>query len=368
MELYQLRTFAAVAEFGSLTQAAERLHLSQPAASAQIKLLEEEFGIALFERKPSGLTLTRAGADLLPGVQTLLTNATQVVIHAKSLRGRVTGSIKFATLATLSDTSLLRIGAMMKSIVTQHPHLDIEVQHRNSRSIVAGVASGELDAGMALDSGEIANISRIRLKELQYRIVAPASWHPSIRHARLEELASKCWISTPKGGSHHQMTAQLFKQLGCEPKAVIEADSEPVITGLVRAGLGLGLMREDLALAAENSPDKLENLTLAGESAPNGIIVLENGRPSTFLQVLYRSGRESDPAICAILDVLLELWKDDLSVVKHAAKAARKAPKRPPSRQPEVIDGVEGQPGPDGVGARQAPQQLPRMRGQLPTV
>ena len=164
------------------------------------------------------------------------------------------------------------------------------------------------------------------------------------------------------------MTAQLFKQLGCEPKAVIEADSEPVITGLVRAGLGLGLMREDLALAAENSPDKLENLTLAGESAPNGIIVLENGRPSTFLQVLYRSGRESDPAICAILDVLLELWKDDLSVVKHAAKAARKAPKRPPSRQPEVIDGVEGQPGPDGVGARQAPQQLPRMRGQLPTV
>jgi len=86
MELYQLRTFAAVAELGSLTQAAERLHLSQPAASAQIKLLEEEFGLALFERKPSGLTLTRAGTELLPGIQTLLASAGQVLTHASVSR------------------------------------------------------------------------------------------------------------------------------------------------------------------------------------------------------------------------------------------------------------------------------------------
>ena len=94
MELYQLRTFAAVAELGSLTQAAERLHLSQPAASAQIKLLEEEFGLALFERKPSGLTLTRAGTELLPGIQTLLASAGQVLTHAKRLTGHVCGLIK----------------------------------------------------------------------------------------------------------------------------------------------------------------------------------------------------------------------------------------------------------------------------------
>ena len=72
MDLYQLRTLAAVAELGSLTQASRRLHLSQPAASAQIKALENELGIALFERKHNGLTLTRSGAALLPEVLKLL--------------------------------------------------------------------------------------------------------------------------------------------------------------------------------------------------------------------------------------------------------------------------------------------------------
>ena len=64
MELYQLRGFAAVAESGHLTRAAERLHLSQPALSAQIKALEDELGVHLFERGPSGMALTAAGKRL----------------------------------------------------------------------------------------------------------------------------------------------------------------------------------------------------------------------------------------------------------------------------------------------------------------
>jgi DNA-binding transcriptional LysR family regulator len=332
MQLYQLRTFATVAELGSLTQAAERLHLSQPAASAQIKLLEQEFEFPLFERKPSGLTLTRAGAELLPDVQKLLASSDQVATHAKRLKGQVTGNIKFATLATLSDTSLLRLGEMLQQIVTRHSQLVIEVQHRNSRSIVAGVASGELDAGMALGREDIPNVSRIILKELRYRIVAPAKWGWDIRKASWKVLASKPWISTPKGGSHHQMAVQLFKRLGGEPETVIEADSEPVITGLVRAGLGLGLMREDLALAADY-PE-------------SGIVVVNKGRPSTFLQVLHRTGRENDPAICAILAVLRGLWSDaDAASTKHVSTTvtATRKPRAAKPPAPEQLFPFRGQ-------------------------
>ena len=75
MELYQLRGFAAVAETGHLTRAAERLHLSQPALSAQIKALEDELGVPLFERLPSGMELTPAGRSLLPEAQKVVAAA-----------------------------------------------------------------------------------------------------------------------------------------------------------------------------------------------------------------------------------------------------------------------------------------------------
>ena len=65
MELYQLRTFAAVAEEGHLTRAAERLHLSQPAVSGHIKALEQELDVRLFERTATGMVLTEPGRQLL---------------------------------------------------------------------------------------------------------------------------------------------------------------------------------------------------------------------------------------------------------------------------------------------------------------
>src|SRR5260370_20757109 len=75
MELYQLRSFTAVAELGHLTRAAEKLHVSQPAMSAQIKALEDELGVALFERVPTGMILTAAGRPLLPQAAKVLAAA-----------------------------------------------------------------------------------------------------------------------------------------------------------------------------------------------------------------------------------------------------------------------------------------------------
>jgi DNA-binding transcriptional LysR family regulator len=91
------------------------------------------------------------------------------------------------------------------------------------------------------------------------------------------------------------MISQLFNRLGCQPARVIEADSEPVITSLIKAGVGLGLMIEDQAVEADR----------AGE-----VVLVEKGRPSTYLQLLHRAGRERDPAIRAILAALRELGAD----------------------------------------------------------
>jgi DNA-binding transcriptional LysR family regulator len=294
MDLYQLKTLAAVAELGSLTQAAARLHVSQPAASAQIKAVETEFGIRLFERKYNGLTLTRTGAALLPEIHKLLDMADALSLHARRLRGRLSGTVKVAIVSpTIADTSLLRLGDIMKAMVTRHPMLAIEVHNRNSRSVVAGICSREFDAGIALGNRPIANVRRIRLRELRYRVAAPGTWPQRIRRATWTEIAASPWVSAPRNGSHFQMATDLFRKHRFEPVKVIEADSEAVIASLITAGVGLGLMREDLASHAEST---------------GAIHVLDKGRPCTFLELLYHSTRERDPAVQALVQVVREIW------------------------------------------------------------
>ena len=86
MELYQLRTFVAVAEEGHLTRAAEKLFISQPAVSAHVKALEEELGVALFLRSARGMQLTREGAALKAQAEAALKSVGELLSQARALR------------------------------------------------------------------------------------------------------------------------------------------------------------------------------------------------------------------------------------------------------------------------------------------
>ena len=99
MELYQLRSFAMVAELGHLTRAAERLHVSQPALSAQIKGLEDELDVALFERSAAGMTLTKAGRDLLPAALDVLAAEQRLRGRAAEMHGARRGKLRLGTVA-----------------------------------------------------------------------------------------------------------------------------------------------------------------------------------------------------------------------------------------------------------------------------
>src|SRR5512139_2019619 len=99
MELYQLRTFATVAEEGHLTRASERLHLSQPAVSGHIKALEQELDVRLFDRAATGMVLTEAGRQLLSHALKVLSAADGVKRVAQQLHAEVTGVLHIGTVA-----------------------------------------------------------------------------------------------------------------------------------------------------------------------------------------------------------------------------------------------------------------------------
>jgi len=135
MELYQLRGFATVAELGHLTRAAEKLHISQPALSAQIKALEDELSVLLFERSASGMTLTAAGKRLPPEAVTVIEAAAALRGNAHAFQGEVAGHVR---LGMLSDPDFVRLGDFLAQATARFPLLEIELHHE-----VSGTA-GEL--------------------------------------------------------------------------------------------------------------------------------------------------------------------------------------------------------------------------------
>ena len=143
MDLNHLRSFVAVAQLGHLTRAAETLHLSQPALSSHIKTLEEQFGVTLFERSSSGMTLTPSGRRLLTEVEQIIAAVQRLTHSAQDLRGQPTGNLK---IGTVLDPSALRVGDLMLRTLERYPQLELELYQVMSSDGIVRVRSGVLDA------------------------------------------------------------------------------------------------------------------------------------------------------------------------------------------------------------------------------
>jgi len=291
VELYQLRSFVVVAELGHLTRAAERLHISQPALSAQIKALEDELKLELFERKPSGMVLSAAGKQLVTHAQELLASAQTLRDHARSIRGLVAG---VARVGTLSDPQFIRVGELLSVAVERYPAIEVQLHHEVSGEAFEKVRDGELDASFYY--GELTHpaVAAIKLRDVIYRIVAPAAWRSRLQSAGWNDIAAEPWVMTPSISTHNQLAGVLFKQHGIAPTKVVEADDEFVVGSLVMSGVGMGLMREDVALE---------------KSRRSEVCLWQDVRLTTTLQFIYSAERERDPIIQALLEVIGQVWR-----------------------------------------------------------
>ena len=300
MELYQLRSFAAVAELGQLTRAAEKLHVSQPAVSAQIKALEDELGVALFERTPSGMVLTSAGRTLLPEAEKVVAAAQVLLSHARAIRGEVVGRVRVGTVA---DPEFVRVGDFLARALEEYPLLEIEIHHEVTGAAFEQVRDGSLDASFYYGGQAHPDVVAVPLRNYHYRIVLPASWGDRVKQASWDEIVAMPWILAPPISSLRLLAEELFTAHGSSPVSRVEADNEAVIRSLVVAGSGAALMREDLAREA----------VAAGE-----LVLWGSERLETTLWFLYLRRRENDPEIRALLDVLRRVWS--------SARPAKRAP------------------------------------------
>ena len=290
MEIYQLRAFITVARERHLTRAAEYLHLSQPAVSGQIKSLETELGLTLFERHHGGMELTAVGAKLLHRAESVLASVDAMTIAARTLTGQILGRI---SIGTILNPSFIRVGEMINEILLKHPSLEIDISHRNSYKVLQGIRQHELDAGFWLGDDIPPDLLSLKLRPLRYVVVAAPSWADRISDASWGTIAAMPWVTTSREGSFYQLVQNMLKQHGQQPKTVVEADQESTIISLVQSGVGISLAREEVAMAAQ----------VTGE-----LIIWEKGRATTMLQLIYLSSRQTSLVTTAILRAAEKIW------------------------------------------------------------
>lgn len=290
MDLIQLRAFVAVAQAGSLTRAAERLHLSQPAVSLQLKRLQEGLGVELFRRTPRGMQLLAAGEQLLPQAERVLAAADAFKATAAGFSRTVTGRLR---LGTILDPESLRLGGFLRALVERHPGIETDLCHGVSGWVLRQVKSEALDVGFYLGTPEEERFHSVLLTPVKYQVIAPRGWRRRVAGRGWKELAALPWIWTPPESGHNRMLSALFGKLGVAPHIVAQVDQEPSMLDLVKSGVGLTLARDSNALRAAHT---------------HGLVIADAVALHTELTFVCLKRRREEPAIAAALEVIPGLW------------------------------------------------------------
>ncbi|UXY17101.1 LysR family transcriptional regulator [Chitiniphilus purpureus] len=293
MEIYQLRTFVAVALQGHLTQAAELLHLSQPAVTAQIKALEEELGIALFERYPGGVQLTEAGKLLLPDAQRILALSRDMLHRARGMSGEPKGKLRIGTIGV---PGRLRLGPLLARLRQRYPLISVQTHHAISGVVLNDVRKKVLDGGFYLGRNPYQNLNTMVLSELRFCVAMPADWAKVYAEADWKALGQADWLGLSQFTSLSSITQELWREHNVAPNKVGEFDEEATLVEMLRAGIGLSILAE----------------RTAQRFAADGSIALWRGGETVIaapLQFVYPAEREADPLICMLRDTLREVWE-----------------------------------------------------------
>jgi DNA-binding transcriptional LysR family regulator len=292
MDITQLRAFVTVAHESNLTRAAERLHVTQPAVSLQIKSLQASLKLQLFNRTPNGMVLTEDGAKLLPYAERVLASFGEFRQGADALHTTLSGSL---AIGTILDPEFTRLGSFLKKLVESHPQLSTELRHGMSGWVAQQVKAGVLDLGYYLGTPGKEFHSQT-LTSFTYSVVAPQGWKARVSGKDWPALAKLPWIWTPPESAHNRLLSKVFNQYKLTPNKVALVDQEPSMLDLVKSGVGLSLIRESIALR---------------EAHAHGLVIADQVSLAIELSFICLVKRKNEAVIDAIFSILKTLWLHD---------------------------------------------------------
>ena len=236
MDVRDLKMFAAVAQSGVVTHAATQLNTVQSNVTARIRALESELGSALFERHSRGMSLTPAGAQLLPYASQILELVEQAK-RAVSITGEARGTLRIGSLET---TTAVRLPSLLAGFGTRFPAVDLHLETGTTDALVASVLDRKLDG--AFVAGELTHprLDTVAVFEEELVLASALAIEDIDRHlASLDEVRV---LVFRYGCSYRKHLESLLARRGVARIKVIELGTVEGILGCVAAGLGITLL------------------------------------------------------------------------------------------------------------------------------
>jgi DNA-binding transcriptional LysR family regulator len=242
MELRQLEYFVAVVEEASFTRAASRVLVAQSGVSAQVRRLEAELGVALLDRSGRTVTVTEAGAAVLPFARAALGAVAGVREAVDALRGLTRGHVRVGMVTAGPSVTLTELLASFNAL---HPGVEITLTEAASDALFAALRAGDLDLACA-SIGPIAPEGIETQVIIDAPIVAAVgAGHPLAARSSvaLEELSEYPLICLPRGTG----VRSLWDATGVPARVAFEASDPGVLAQLAARGLGVAILPEPAA-------------------------------------------------------------------------------------------------------------------------
>jgi len=262
MHLNQLWVFYHVAKHGSFSLAAEALFLTQPSVSNQVKLLEEAYGIKLFERFGRTIGLTHPGEVLYAYAErifTLAKEADSVIEELKEMKG---GLIKISASSTLGAYYLPDIIDRFRK---KHPLVEIRMTSGYTQSVAEDVLALRSDLGLIGQAVSHPNLVATPLWEEELvLIVAPGHLFARSRRIDVSRLKDQPFIMSERGSGVRTITEELFLRTGISPQIAMELGENEAVKRAVASGLGITIISATVA-KGELEAGTLRAVRLAGD-------------------------------------------------------------------------------------------------------
>jgi DNA-binding transcriptional LysR family regulator len=290
ISLRQLRVFEAVARLSSFTRAAEELHLTQPAVSMQVRQLEDEVGLPLFEKLGKRISLTEAGRELFHYSRNIDRSLQEMEEVLESLKGVNRGRLSVAVASTVNYFAPRLLAAFHQ----RYPGIGLRLDVTNRERLVQQLQANSVDMVLMGQPPEDVDVESEAFMDNPLVVVAPPE-HPLAgeKHVSVLRLAEEVFLIREPGSGTRQAMERFFAEQAIAIRRGMQMTHNEAIKQAVRAGLGLSVV-------------SLHTVELELETSRLVILDVEGFPLRRHWHLVYRRGRRLSPAARAFRQFVLD--------------------------------------------------------------